>query len=118
MKKIVLIVTIFLTTLNADENKLLFYGNCISCHGEIRKPSAPNMLEIKGYYLLKYPTKKEFVKNLSNWVYKPDEKKALLKDAIKKYNLMPLLAIDIDTLRKIATYIYENDDFGVKLNRY
>ena len=115
MKKIILSLLIFLTILNSDENKLLFYGNCISCHGEIRKPSAPNMIEIKGYYLLKYPTKKEFVKNLSNWVYKPNKKTALLKDAIKKYNLMPLLAIDIDTLRKIATYIYENDDFGITI---
>jgi hypothetical protein len=29
---------------------------------------------------------------------------------------MPYLSIDIDTLSKIATYIYENDDFGVANN--
>jgi len=66
--------------------------------------------------MLKYPTKEAFVDNMSKWVFKPNEKKAQLPSAIEKYKLMPFLSIDLDILRKIATYIYENDDFGVALH--
>jgi len=103
--------------LSADENRMLFYGNCISCHGEVRKPSAPHFAEIKGYYMLKYPTKEVFVEKMSTWVFRPNEKTAQLPHAIKKYRLMPFLSIDLDTLKKIATYIYENDDFMVALEQ-
>jgi len=106
---------LLLSSLFANENRMLFYGNCISCHGEIRKPSAPHFSEIKGYYLLKYPSKKAFVDNMAKWVFKPNEKTAQLPSAIEKYKLMPFLSIDLDTLRKIATYIYENDDFAIAL---
>jgi len=111
MKKI-LILIVTLVTINADENKLLFFGNCIACHGEFGKKVAPHLLEVKGYYMLKYPKKEEFIKNLSTWVYRPNKDNALLYSAIDRYKLMPYLAIDLETLKKIASYIYENDDFG------
>jgi len=111
-----LLTMVLLSILSAEENRLLFYGNCISCHGEIRKPSAPHFSEIKGYYMLKYPSKEAFVDNMSKWVFKPNEKTSQLPRAIEKYKLMPFLSIDLDTLRKIATYIYENDDFEIALH--
>ena len=107
---------LLLSILSADENRLLFYGNCISCHGEIRKPSAPHFSEIKGYYMLKYSSKEAFVEKMAKWVFKPNEKTSQLPYAIEKYKLMPFLSIDLDTLKKIATYVYENDDFGVVLH--
>jgi len=113
MKKVILLMMLLLSSLFANENRMLFYGNCISCHGEIRKPSAPHFSEIKGYYMLKYPSKEVFVEKMSKWVFKPNEKTAQLPHAIEKYKLMPFLSIDLDTLEKIATYIYENDDFGI-----
>jgi len=106
---------LLLSGLSANENRMLFYGNCIACHGEIRKPSAPHFAEIKGYYMLKYPNKEAFVEKMSKWVFRPNEKTAQLPHAIKKYRLMPLLSIDLDTLEKIATYIYENNDFMIAL---
>jgi len=113
LKRFILLYTLLLSFLSADDNKLLFYGNCIACHGEVGKPSAPHLSEVKGYYMMKYPNKKDFVSNLAKWVFKPNEETAQLPKAIKKYKLMPYLSIDLDTLTKIATYIYENDDFGV-----
>jgi hypothetical protein len=98
--------------LSANENRLLFFGNCIACHGEFGKKSAPHLLEVKGYYLMKYPKKKDFVTHLSTWVANPNREEALLSKEIEKYKLMPYLAIDLETLQKIATYMYENDDFG------
>jgi len=52
---------------------------------------------------------------MSKWVFRPNETTAQLPQAIEKYKLMPFLSIDLDTLEKIATYIYKNDDFGVVL---
>ena len=113
MKRILFLLLTVYTSVLANDNKLLFYGNCIACHGEVRKPSAPHLSEIKGYYLMKYPKKEDFVKNMAKWVFEPNVETAQLPDAVKKYKLMPYLSIDLDTLTQIATYIYENDDFGV-----
>jgi len=113
LKRTIFLYTLLISSLFASENKLLFYGNCIACHGELGKPSAPNLHEVKGYYLMAYPKKKAFVKNMAEWLSNPNEKNSKFPQAIKKYNLMPYLAIDLDTLTKIATYIYESDDFGV-----
>ena len=107
-----LIIFLIITISNADENRTLFFGNCIACHGDFGKQSAPHLIEVKGYYMMKYPKKDDFIRELSSWVFKPNRDKALLKNEIKKYNLMPYLGIDLNTLQKIATYIYENDDFG------
>jgi len=115
MKKVILLIILLISSLFANEKRMLFYGNCISCHGEIRKPSAPHFSEIKGYYMLKYPSKEAFVEKMSKWVFKPNKKTAQLPDAIEKYRLMPFLSIDLDTLEKIATYIYENDVFMIAL---
>jgi len=113
MKKILFVLLTLYTSLWADENQLLFYGNCIACHGEVRKPSAPRLSEVKGYYMMQYPKKEDFVSNMAKWVFQPNAKTAQLPDAVKKYKLMPYLSIDLETLTQIATYIYENDDFGV-----
>ena len=63
--------------------------------------------------MMAYPKREDFIANMAKWVFKPDAKRAQLPDAVEKYKLMPYLSIDLDTLTKIATYIYENDDFGV-----
>lgn len=112
MKKILLLSLFTLSTLTAHENRLLFFGNCIACHGEYGKKAAPHLLEVKGYYLMTYPKKEDFVEKMATWLFQPNQENALLPEAIERYKLMPYLAIDLDTLRKIATYIYEHDDFG------
>ncbi|SHO81531.1 C-type cytochrome, putative [hydrothermal vent metagenome] len=107
MKQIILLLIFNISFL--DANRLLFFGNCISCHGG--NSSAPYMIEIKGYYLSLYPQKEEFVDKMSKWLSNPNRKSALLQNAIKKYKLMPYLNIDIDTLKEISTYIYDNNEF-------
>ncbi len=111
MKKYIL--SLFLNIfLFADDGRIYFFGNCISCHAEIAKKVAPQISEIKGYYLIKYPKKNEFVKNMADWAYNPNPLTAQMPQAIKKYQLMPHLAIDLETLQKISEYIYENSEFG------
>ena len=79
---------------------------------QVGKKSAPHFSEIKGYYKVAYPTKKEFVKKLSTWVSHPDKKTAKLPHAIKEFKqVMPYLGIDIEILRDIAEYLYETGEF-------
>ena len=79
---------------------------------QVGKKSAPHFSEVKGYYLLAYPKKKDFVKHLSKWVSNPDKKTAKLPQAIKEYKqVMPYLGIDKEILKEIAEYIYETDEF-------
>jgi len=112
MKRVLLLSILLISTITANENRLLFFGNCIACHAEVGKKVAPHLIEVKGYYKMAYPKKEDFVNHLAKWVFKPNEESAKLPEAIKKYKLMPYLSIDLDTLKKIATYIYESDDFG------
>ena len=115
LKQFIFLYLLLLGSLVADENRLLFYGNCIACHGELRNPSAPHFSEIKAYYMMKYPKKEDFIANMAEWVFNPNKETAQLSQAIKKYKLMPYLSIDLDTLSKISTYIYENDEFVTTL---
>ena len=46
---------------------------------------------------------------MSQWVYKPNEKTSIMQDAIDKYKLMPELAYDMETLKEIASFLYEHD---------
>jgi len=116
MKRFIFLYGLFFCSLSADENRLLFYGNCIACHGEVRNPSAPHLSEVKGYYMMVYPKKEDFVANMAKWLSNPNTETAQLPKAVEKYKLMPYLSIDLDTLTQIATYVYENDDFGVADN--
>jgi len=46
---------------------------------------------------------------MSTWVLKPDPKKSIMLDAIKKYELMPELGFDKPTLEEISSYIYDTN---------
>ena len=112
MIKNILIILSTVIVSQADYKRTLFYGNCTSCHIQVGKKSAPHFSEIKGYYLLAYPKREDFIKHLSSWVYKPDKKTAKLQFAIKKFGqVMPYLGIDKEILKDIATYLYDSNEF-------
>lgn len=109
MKKIFLILFIFIN-LNANNyGKLLFSGNCVTCHFETEKKSAPSIAEVRKHYLNAFPNKKDFVDYMSTWVLKPNAKTSLMTHSIEEFELMPELAYDQYTLRQIAEYIYKTD---------
>ena len=94
--------------LTADSyGRLLLYGNCITCHHETKNISAPSLKIIQQRYKEAFPQKEDFVNYMSTWVLNPDEKTSMMHDIIEKYELMPQLGYDKDTLEKIAAYIYE-----------
>jgi len=79
---------------------------------QVGKKSAPHFSEIKGYYLLAYPKREDFITHLSNWVHAPNKNTAKLTFAIKEFKqVMPNLGIDKDILQDIAAYLYDTDEF-------
>lgn len=113
---------IFLTSLfssfYADETaSLLFNGNCITCHKETKSVSAPSMVELRKVYMSAFDNKKDFVDYMSKWVADPKRETSLMDKWVKKYELMPHLGFDEDTLREISAYIYDTD-FASRGGRY
>ena len=97
-------------SLNAGSiGSLLFHGNCITCHFETKDDSAPSIMSVRENYLRAFPDKKDFVDYMSKWVLHPIKEGSLMLDAIKKYELMPLLGYEESTLNIIAEYIYDTD---------
>ena len=111
MKHRWIIMLLLLNLSHANEGSLLFYGNCTACHMERGKKAAPHFSEIKGYYKLAYPTKEEFVTQMSHWVHAPNIKEAKLHDAIKEFQLMPNIAIEESILREITGYLFDCEEF-------
>lgn len=98
----------FNSYLMADNyGRLLLYGNCITCHHETKNISAPSLQIIQQRYKEAFIDKKAFVEYMSTWVLNPDKKTSIMYDMIEKYELMPQLGYDKDTLEKISHYIYE-----------
>jgi hypothetical protein len=46
---------------------------------------------------------------MSTWIAHPKEETSIMLDAVKKYELMPYLHYELETLEEIAAYIYETD---------
>lgn len=110
MKSIFFTVVFLLHTANASqEQALLFYGNCTACHGTTKARSAPSMAEVRKRYMTAFPKKEDFVKQLSQWVQRPNATTSIMQDSIDKYGLMPDLAFEKDVLDDIASYIYKKD---------
>lgn len=95
-----------------DEGLRLTGMNCYSCHdpssSSPEKIAAPPLAAVKIHYLQKYPKQEAFVKTMVSFVPHPQKEKALMKNAVAKYGLMPAMPIDSSDLAKIADYIYAN----------
>ena len=112
IKFILFISPTFICAINAysaELGSLLFNGNCATCHHLHKESSAPTIYEVRKRYINAFPQKKDFINNLSLWVYKPNKETTLMDDKIKKFGIMPHLGYDISTLKIIAEYIYQGD---------
>jgi cytochrome c551/c552 len=110
MKFLLFFLCTSLSLLNATDTKsLLFHGNCTTCHFETKSISAPSMMEVRKRYMRAFPEKNDFIRQMSQWVQKPNKTTSIMQDAIDKYELMPNLAFEKDVLEEIADYIYSTD---------
>lgn len=106
-----------LNTATADEHqagKALYETNCAACHGatggmDLSKRIAPPIAAVRMHYIETYPEQDAFVKAVSSWVAKQDEANSLMRGAIRKFNLMPPVAVSPEDAQKIAAFIYGGD---------
>ncbi len=103
----ILIIVFSPITWGADDGGLLFNGNCATCHHLQKASSAPTINEIRERYLQAFPNKHEFINYLSSFVLNPSAKKSLMHDKIEKYGLMPQLVFEKESVKSIASYIYD-----------
>ena len=92
-----------------DFTSLLFHGNCTTCHFINKSVSAPSIIEVKKRYISAFTKKDDFVKYMKSFVLKPTVEKSIMNDAIEKYELMPEITFDEETVESIAQYIYKKD---------
>ncbi len=108
MKKLLLLALCSFSLNATPLGETLFNGNCITCHEIHTTNSAPSIKEVKVRYHKAFDSKEKFVTFMVEWITKPDAKKALMPEAIKKHGLMPLLGYDKESLTEIATFLYEH----------
>lgn len=95
-----------------EEGLALMKTNCFSCHSpnaNFENRLAPPMIGIKKHYITKGVSKKQFVKELSEYVKKPSADKSKMPGAVNRFGLMPVMAFTDNQLKAIAEYIYDNE---------
>jgi len=107
-----ILLSIFISSyLFASNNTslLLLNGNCTTCHFINQSISAPSMKIVQKRYKEAFKDKKQFVNYMSTWINNPNIEGSIMRDMIKKYELMPHMQFDKQTLKEITTYLYENE---------
>ena len=99
---------------DVEQGALLYKTYCSACHGatggmDMNKRIAPPIIAVRMHYIGRYPDKTSFVAAVTNWVEKQDASKTLMRGAIRKFNIMPPVAIAREDAQKIAAYIYEGN---------
>jgi len=104
--------TVVKTPKVSEKGYALMKQNCFVCHMEKPDPSkrgqmiAPPMLRVQEHYKPSYPNKEEFVQAIKTWVNNPTEDKVMMPGAVRKFNLMPKLAVADADLQLIAETLY------------
>ncbi|MFY0600230.1 MAG: hypothetical protein JXR03_11205 [Cyclobacteriaceae bacterium] len=88
-------------------------NSCYVCHNPSVKSHddiiSPPLVSIKYIYKLKYPEKEIFVKKMTDFVLEPSNRSAIMQGPVMRFGVMPDLPLKADEVRRIATYIYENE---------
>ena len=97
-----------------EQGEKLYKTYCSACHGntggmDMNKRVAPPVIAVRMHYIGPYPDKASFVAAVTSWVEKPDADKTFMPGAIRKFNIMPPVAVAREDAQKIAAYIYEGD---------
>ena len=91
----------------------LFKQKCYACHSVTTKSHdeiiAPPMIAVKKRYSMQFDNKEDFVNAVVAYAADPKAENALMIGAINKFKAMPKQAFEEADLKKIATYIYENE---------
>ena len=96
-----------------SEGYELMKTQCYICHSVTSESHdqiiAPPMAAVKMRYSRSYITKESFVEAVSTWAIDPKLENALMRGAVKEFNVMPKQIFKKEELEKIASYMYENE---------
>lgn len=91
----------------------LLKTQCYICHSVTSKSHdeiiAPPMAAVKMRYSRIYKNKESFVEAISDWAIDPKAENALMRGAVKQFNVMPKQIFKKEDLEKIGLYIFENE---------
>lgn len=91
----------------------LFKIYCNACHGtEVSDPNsrlAPPAFMVKQHYTNRFDDKAAFIDRVTTWIDSPSEDRALMPGAIRRFNLMPPLALAEKDRKAIAEYFYNHE---------
>ncbi len=99
--------------LASPEVSNLLSVNCYTCHNPNASSHdeiiAPPLTGVKMRYKNATKDREEFIVMMSTYVSNPNEARALMKGPVKRFGVMPKTALDEDEIKKIVTYIFDND---------
>ena len=73
------------------------------------KRLAPPVAGVRFHYIGKHPEKAAFIEAITGWLAHQDASQSLMPGAIKKFNIMPPVAVGKEDAEKIALYIYQGE---------
>jgi cytochrome c2 len=96
-----------------EEALTLFKQKCYACHSVVTKSHneiiAPPMIAVKKRYSMQFDNKKDFVNAVVSYANDPKAENSLMIGALNKFKVMPKQEFNEEDLKKIATYIYDNE---------
>lgn len=97
-----------------EEGKQLYKTYCSTCHGvtggmDMNKRLAPPIAGVRFHYTAVHADKASFIAAITDWLDKPEASKSLMRGAIRKFKIMPVITVTKEEAVKIATYIYEGE---------
>ena len=100
-------------TNDQQEGYTLLKNNCYACHSVISKSHdeiiAPPLVAVKRRYKTMYSSKEDFIEAWTDWTLDPTGGKALMRGAVKQFNIMPKQPFNKEEVIKIAEYVFENE---------
>ncbi len=91
----------------------LIETNCYVCHNPKSTSHddmlAPPLAGIKMRYLGATEGREAFIDQMTTFVSNPNEEASLMKGPIRRFGLMPKTALSTEEIRKIVTFIHDNE---------
>ena len=108
---LLLVLTFCTSAEEKDRGKEIFTTLCMACHKFDHSPDmvAPPVFGVKNHYLRKFPDREGFIENISSWLEKQDPDKTLMPGAIRRFGVMPPVALGESDRIAIAGFIYDAD---------
>ena len=90
-----------------EEVEKLYNISCAVCHGstggmgEGETRIAPPISAVRMHYIETYSDEDSFVNAVAGWIEKQDESKSLMRGAIRKFKIMPPIAVSKEDAKKL-----------------